>query len=135
MLRHRVWIHGRLAGDRAGVDWRHDQVTHDGKPVAGAAVVVNAQTLTTNENGTVTLRLPIGTTKVAVTKDGFVPAGADIVVKSLSTADQLETIALQRLPDVEETVTVSATRTGGRIERSRCASRCSTAKRSKRRCS
>ena len=92
------------------------KVTHDGKPVVGAGVVANAQTVTTDKDGSVTLRLPVGTTNVVVTKDGFIPAVADIVVKSVSTAIQTETIVLQRLPDVEETVTVAATRTGGRLD-------------------
>lgn len=51
---------------------------------------------------------------VAVAKQGFGPIARDIDVKA--AAPHTETIALERLPDVEESITVAATRTGGRLD-------------------
>ena len=89
------------------------KVTHDGKPVAGAEVIVSAQTLTTDKDGVATVRLPMGAAKITVTKPGFLPAVADVVV---ATVSQTHTISLERAPEVEESVTVAATRTGGRLD-------------------
>ena len=72
-----------------------------------------------------------GKVEIHVRKDGFLPGATAI------TADQPREYAvileLERLPSVEEEITVHATRTDARLQDRRPASKCSDPKRSKRR--
>lgn len=92
------------------------QVRHDSKPVPGAVVTLGGTTEITDALGVARLPVPAGATRlmVTVTKEGFIRAEAVITVTPgvLPIAE----VDLRRQPDLEEAVTVSATRTGGRID-------------------
>jgi iron complex outermembrane receptor protein len=89
-------------------------VRHDAAPVAGAQVVINGSTFTTDAAGAVTISLPSGPAIVTALMDGFVPTTTSI---SLQPGQTLQlSIDLDPQPTVEETMTVSATRTGARLE-------------------
>ncbi len=103
-------------------------------PVPQAAVEAGGATRLTNPLGVALVAAPPGTLEVTISKDGFVPASVRVEVVS-GTERQL-LVELTPRPTVEEEVTVVATRAPASASRiSRCASKCSTAKKSKRRCS
>ena len=89
-------------------------VTSGGAPVAGAEIVVAGKTYMTDPRGEARIVVDPGSVELTVVKEGFAPVTAAITV----AAGQLQpvTIALERLPSVQETVTVSATRTGRGLE-------------------
>ena len=92
-------------------------VTAHGVPVTGAAVTA---TITgsgagrtdgqTDGDGRLRLELPAGTADLVVSADGFAPATARITIAA--GQDQPVSVELERLPSVEESVTVLATRAG-----------------------
>src|SRR4030095_6145385 len=51
---------------------------------------------------------------VIVDKDGFIPGTVEVELKSGES--RTLAVALEKLPNVEESVTVTSTRTGGRLE-------------------
>jgi iron complex outermembrane receptor protein len=89
-------------------------VTSDGEPVPQADVTVGAQTATTDAKGRVTLQVPAGGVTVVVTRYGFAPASAPATIR----AGQESTIEIELEAEavIEESVIVTATRTGRRIE-------------------
>jgi outer membrane receptor for ferrienterochelin and colicins len=89
-------------------------VTAGGAPVAGAEIVVDGKTYVTDRQGQVRIDVNPGSIELTVVKEGFAP-----VTTSISVAggqQQPVTIELERLPSVQETVTVSATRTDRGLE-------------------
>src|SRR5207253_570797 len=83
-------------------------------PVAGAEVVVDGRTYRTAEDGEVRISISPGSFTLTVVKDGFVPVTTSAVVGAGQT--QSVVVDLQPQPAIEEQVTVSATRTGKRVE-------------------
>jgi iron complex outermembrane receptor protein len=89
-------------------------VRADEMPVPEATVIVNDTTHMTNNDGRLTLMLPAGAVLVMASKDGFTAATAMVTLQP--GQNQSLVIELQRQPDIEESVTVSATRTDRRLE-------------------
>ncbi len=89
-------------------------VTAGGAPVAGAEIVVAGKTYMTDPRGGVRIAVDPGSVELTVVKEGFVPVTATVTVEA--GQQQPVTIALERRPSVEETITVSATRTGRGLE-------------------
>jgi iron complex outermembrane receptor protein len=86
-------------------------VQAESRPLEGAEVSASGQRAVTDTNGIATLALPAGPIELLVVKDGFLPASVSLsLVANGSTNVEVE------LEELEETVTVSATRTGGRLE-------------------
>jgi iron complex outermembrane receptor protein len=92
----------------------HIEVRSGERPVAGAQVVVNGTSYTTDAEGAVTAFAGPGAVEIVVVKEGFAPASASVVVAA--NQEQPVTIELTRGASVEEHVTVSATRTDRGIE-------------------
>jgi len=90
------------------------RVVHDGAPVVGAIVTAEQSKAVTGEEGAALLSVPPGPVKVAVKKDGFIPGALDVEVKLGETRELV--VVLEKLPAVTESITVSATRTGGRVD-------------------
>ena len=102
-----------------------------GQPVAGATVQVADQEQLTGEDGVVVVQVASGSVLVVVRRDGFVDAELTV---DLAPADvRRVTVELVRADIDEEVVVVASTRTGGPSRTSRCVSRCSNGKRSRRR--
>ncbi len=89
-------------------------VTAGGTPVAGAEIVVAGKTYVTDSRGEVRIDVDPGSVELTVVKDGFAAVTATVTVAA--GQQQPVTIALERRPSVQETVTVSATRTGRGLE-------------------
>ena len=83
-------------------------------PIANADVIVNGQTFKTDAQGQVRIPVAAGSVQITVIKDGFAPVTTVVMV----TTGQMQAVIveLQPQPTVEEHVTVSATRTDGRVE-------------------
>ena len=92
----------------------HVRVTHKGEPIAGARITVNTTDHSTDAKGEAVLTLSAGAHTLTVQKDGFVPATLDVELALGQTRAAL--VALTAVPEVHETVTVSATRTGARLD-------------------
>lgn len=90
------------------------QVRSDGKPVADAEVVVNAESHKTNAEGAVIITVPAGAAAIVVVKEGFAPATVSVHLQA--GQEQPVIIDLSAQPTVEEHITVSATRTDKRLE-------------------
>src|SRR5437588_5686689 len=84
-------------------------VTAGADRIASADVVVSGGTFKTDVNGRVRIPVGPGTYDLTVVKEGFIPATARVVV--VLRQEQSVLVELERLPTVEEHVTVSATRT------------------------
>jgi iron complex outermembrane receptor protein len=89
-------------------------VTAGGAPVAGAQVVVAGQTHVTDRRGEVRMDVAPGSVELTVLKEGFAPVTTIVTVAS--SQEQPVTIELDKIPSLQETVTVSATRTGRGLE-------------------
>jgi iron complex outermembrane receptor protein len=89
-------------------------VVHQGAPVAEAGVVIRGVTHMTNAAGIVTVPVANGPVEITVIKDGFLPRTT--TAEAIAGRTQVVTIELQAKPAVEDVVTVSATRTGARLE-------------------
>jgi len=89
-------------------------VVADRAPVAGAEIVVAGQTYVTDRRGEVRIGVAAGAVSLTVVKEGFAPLTTTVMVAS--GQQQVVTIELEKLPSVQETVTVSATRTGRGLE-------------------
>ena len=90
------------------------QVRANGNPVAGAEVTAGTQTGKTNAEGFVVLSLPAGPAEVAIVKDGFLPALVAITTEA--GPERQVVVDLVEQPAIEESITVAATRTGGRLD-------------------
>jgi outer membrane receptor for ferrienterochelin and colicins len=90
------------------------QVRAGDVPVQGAEVSAADQIVKSDAAGIALLTVNPGETTVVVIKDGFVAASVPVTVQA---GQQREVIVdLVAEPSVKETVVVSATRTGGRLE-------------------
>ena len=89
-------------------------VTAGGAPVPGAEIVVAGKTYVTDARGEVRIEVSPGPVELTVVKAGFAPVTTTITVAA--GQQQPVTIELEKPPTVEETVTVSATRTDKRLE-------------------
>ena len=89
-------------------------VTAGGAPVAGAEIVVAGKTYVTDPRGEVRIDVDPGSVELTVVKEGFAAVTATVTVGG--GQQQPVTIALERRPSVQETVTVSATRTDRGLE-------------------
>ena len=89
-------------------------VTSAGGPVPRAQIVAAGKTVETGPDGRVTIQVPAGTTDVTVIKAGFTPVTVSLTAAA-GTA-QTVPVRLEAQETLEEHVTVSATRTGKRIE-------------------
>jgi outer membrane receptor for ferrienterochelin and colicins len=86
---------------------------HDA-PVPDAEVAVAGQTARTAANGEARMIVEPGTLLIRVAKEGFLPAAATATIAG--GEEQTVVIELQRVPMVQEQVTVSATRTGKSLD-------------------
>jgi len=82
------------------------------QPVAGATAIVNGMEHVTNAAGRVSVTVPAGPVDIVITKNGFMPASTTFVVGS----GEVREVLVELQAALEEQVTVSATRTGGRLE-------------------
>ena len=89
-------------------------VTAGGAPVAGAEIVVAGKTYVTDPRGEVRIDVDPGSVELTVVKEGF--AAGDDHGHGRGGQQQPVTIELEKLPSVQETVTVSATRTDRGLE-------------------
>ena len=80
----------------------------------GAEIVVAGKTYVTDARGEVRIEVSPGPVELTVVKAGFAPVTTTITVAA--GQQQPVTIELEKPPTVEETVTVSATRTDKRVE-------------------
>lgn len=89
-------------------------VTAGGTPVQGAEIILAGRTHLTDRRGEARIEVGPGSIELTVVKAGFVAVTTTIAVGN----GQLQpmTIELQRLPTVQETVTVAATRTERGLE-------------------
>src|SRR5438270_564524 len=85
------------------------QVNANSVRVPDASVVVNGVTHRTDAEGFVSIDVPAGPTAIVVVKEGLAPASAQIELAAGET--RTVTIALEPQVEMEEHVTVSATRT------------------------
>jgi outer membrane receptor for ferrienterochelin and colicins len=90
------------------------EVRHGDAPAAGIAVSVNGAAHTTAPDGRVTVIVQPGRVEIAVAAEGFLHEKTTLAVAPAEQRDVVFT--LQRQPTVEKAVTVSATRTGKRLE-------------------
>jgi len=90
------------------------EVRFDSRPVAEATVLVNGVTNVTAADGSLSLSVSPGTTEITVIKEGFAPVTTNVTLRAGQRQQVL--VDLQPQPSVEEQITVSATRTDGRLE-------------------
>jgi hypothetical protein len=84
------------------------EVRSEGTVVPGADVVVNGQTVKTDTSGTVSITVGSGAVEITALKEGFVPVTTTVTV----VAGQVQPAVVELPHQLEEHVTVSATRTG-----------------------
>jgi iron complex outermembrane receptor protein len=90
------------------------EVQSGGAPVPGAAVILNGAAHETDGSGMVVVPIEAGRVAISVSKAGFVPVTT--VVEVAAGEQRTALVELAAEPSVEETVTVSATRTNKRLE-------------------
>ena len=88
------------------------EVRSQGTFVAGADVVVNGQTVKTDASGTVSITVANGAVEITALKEGFVPITTTVTVVS----GQVQPVVVELSRQLEEHVTVSATRTDRGLE-------------------
>ncbi len=90
------------------------EVVSDDRPLAGASVVVSGRTMISGVDGRAVFDLPSGEYDISAAATGHLPATRHVVL----TAQGLEPvrIALSRIPELEESVIVTATRTNTRLQ-------------------
>jgi outer membrane receptor for ferrienterochelin and colicins len=89
-------------------------VTANGEPVAGAEIVVAGASHSTDRRGQVRLQVAAGSVELTILKEGFAPLTT--IVTIAEGQEQPVAIELEKIPSIQETVTVSATRTGRGLE-------------------
>lgn len=90
------------------------EVTADSAPVAGASVILNGVSLETDENGIAAAPSALGTLEVTVTKEGFHDATTSLLVDE--PREWQLVVELQPEQELEEEITVHATRTDARLQ-------------------
>ena len=88
-------------------------VTGDRGPIVRAQVVVSGRTSETNADGRVALQVAPGEVQITVIKEGFNPV---TITVTATAAPQVVPVTLEPQETLEAHVTVSATRTGKRLE-------------------
>ena len=88
------------------------EVRHDDAPLPRVAAIVNGATHTTADDGRVSVSVPAGAVEIVVAHDGFMPATATLTVAAGEQRDIVVTLQRQ----LTDEITVSATRTGKRLE-------------------
>jgi len=86
----------------------------DGAPIQGAAVTVGGRTLVTGPDGRTVFQVSEGEHEVTANMPGRVPATEHVNVGAVP--DTTLRVALAALPEIEETVIVTATRTNTRLQ-------------------
>jgi len=89
-------------------------VRREGAAVAGASVVVNGTTHRTDDGGVVVVDLSPGAVDIVVVKEGLAPASVTVDLRPGETRTVV--IDLQKQEELEERITVAATRTDKRID-------------------
>jgi len=89
-------------------------VTAGGVPVAGAEIMVAGKAHTTDRRGEARIDVTPGAIELTIVKEGFAPLTTIVTVESRQ--QQAVTIELQKLPSVQEAITVAATRTDRGLE-------------------
>ena len=89
-------------------------VVSDDRPLPGASVVVNGRTVISDVKGRVAFDVPPGEYDIGVEATGYLPATRRVVLSAQSPSPVL--IALSRIPEAEESVIVTATRTNTRLQ-------------------
>jgi iron complex outermembrane receptor protein len=89
-------------------------VTAGGAPAAGADIVVAGKTYMTDARGQVRIEVNPGVLELTILKAGFTPLTTTITVAA--GRQQAVAIELEKPPAIEETVTVSATRSTTRLQ-------------------
>ncbi len=90
------------------------EVVAESAPVEGAEVRLNGVSMRTGPDGAASGTSPLGRVKIGVTKNGFLPASAALLVDA--AREWLVRIELQPQRTVEEQITVYATRNDVRIQ-------------------
>jgi iron complex outermembrane receptor protein len=120
LIRHRCVLLSTALCLTAAVNGQEPQatirveVTSESMPVADAEVTVNTISLRTNGAGIAIEPIPLGDIHVTVTKEGYFPATATVVADA--NREFVTSIELKKRENVQETITVSATRTDARIQ-------------------
>jgi iron complex outermembrane receptor protein len=89
------------------------EVRSAGETVGDAEVLINAVAHRTDASGILAIAVPAGILEITVLKEGFEPATTSVDAR---LGPRVVLIDLVRTPAVEETITVSATRTEQRLE-------------------
>jgi len=90
------------------------EVTTQGAPVASADVAVNGEHLKTDASGVAAGPVSFGAVKIVVTKEGFFSASAALTIDE--ARDWVVNLELRPQEEVEEQITVHATRTDVRLQ-------------------
>jgi outer membrane receptor for ferrienterochelin and colicins len=90
------------------------EVTSAAGAVGGATIVANRELVHTDANGIATLQVPPGPVEVKVTKEGFLPHTQRLTIDA--AREWAIRFELQPAEEVEEQVTVYATRTDQRLQ-------------------
>lgn len=90
------------------------EVTSETGPVQAAEVKLNTQKAQTGLDGVATATVPLGPLKVAVSKEGFLPASTTLQIDTAK--EWVVKVELQPAEKVEEEITVYATRNDVRIQ-------------------
>lgn len=90
------------------------RVEHEGAPLSGARVSTDTLARTTTASGSVLLRVPTGTRWILATRIGFAPDSLQVTLAA--GADTTITLTLERHAETMESVIVTSTRTGRRVE-------------------
>jgi iron complex outermembrane receptor protein len=90
------------------------EVVSEARPVRGASVVVDGVAHQAGEAGVLLLDLPPGPIAIVVVKEGLAPSSVTVELRAGEV--RTVTIDLKRQEEMEESVTVVATRTDKRIE-------------------
>src|SRR5262245_7183005 len=90
------------------------EVVSDDGPVPGASVILNGRTVVADAEGRASFDAVPGEYDVTAEAAGYLPATRRVVLTA--QVDSTVRIELSRIPEAEETVIVSATRTNTRLE-------------------
>jgi outer membrane receptor for ferrienterochelin and colicins len=104
---------GPAIGQEAPVTIRVE-VRTDSAPVAGATVKLNGVAIETDPNGVAIATINLGKVNVIVTKEGYLPATVSLSVDQVREWQVV--VELQPQQQLEQEITVSATRTDRRLQ-------------------
>lgn len=90
------------------------EVASEKHPVEAAEVKLRGQTARTGPDGVVRLSVPLGPAKLSVSKEGFLPSTTDVDIEA--AREWIVKVELQPAEEVEEEITVYATRNDVRIQ-------------------